>query len=71
MIQRRKTIDIERKPKVNLPAALFNRASETEENNASLSNFSSFDNVKCENHPTKKGKYCVVSEEEEDQIFYC
>ena len=53
-----------------MPAAIFNRTY-TEENNASISNISSFNNIKCENHPNKKGKYSVVSEEEEEQIFYC
>ena len=71
MLQRRKTIETDRKTKVNLPAAVFNRTFESEENNASLCNLSSFDNLKCENHPTKKGKYSVLSEDEGEEIYYC
>lgn len=64
MLKRKVTVQTERKKKISLPAALFNRSPlKNTENSSMISNTSFTNDPPCENHPNKKGKYAVVSEE--------
>ena len=75
MLKRNKPAETDRKKKVSLPAALFNKSPmKNSENSSLLSNNNSISaHLQCSNHPSKKGKYTVISEEldDEEENIYC
>lgn len=67
MIKRPGLIETDRKSKINLTGALINRSPlKNTENSSMISNTSFSSDTACENHPNKRGKYMVVTDEIED-----
>lgn len=64
MLKRKSPMETDRKKKISLPAALFNRSPlKNTENSSMFSNTSMVNDPPCENHNNKKGKYIVISDE--------
>lgn len=61
MLKRKIPVETDRKKKISLPAALFNRSPLKNAENSSFISNTSFTEPPCENHPNKKGKYSVVT----------
>ena len=74
MLKRVKHFETDRRKKISLPAALFNKSSLLNHENSSIisNNPSTSKSLMCENHPTKKGKYNIITDDEDlTDTYFC